>query len=43
MRLTILTNILAPYRIPFFEQIKNRVERLDVVVMARSERQRQWK
>lgn len=43
MKLTILTNILAPYRIPLFEEIKNRVERLDVVVMASAESQRQWK
>ncbi|MGD9661588.1 MAG: hypothetical protein AB7U63_09965 [Porticoccaceae bacterium] len=42
MKVSILTNILAPYRFPLFEEIRSRVERLDVVLMARRDRQRQW-
>jgi len=42
MNVCILTNILAPYRIPLFEAIQNQVKRLNVVLMARREKERQW-
>lgn len=42
MKLCILTNILAPYRLPLFEEIRKRVEQLDVVLMAGKEKNRQW-
>lgn len=42
MRLVILTNILTPYRIPLFEEIQNQILDLTVLLMAKSEENRQW-
>jgi glycosyltransferase involved in cell wall biosynthesis len=42
MKLTIVTNILAPYRIPLFEAIQQRVDELTVVLMAQGHEDRQW-
>lgn len=43
MNVCILTNILAPYRLPLFEAIKDQVEHLNVLLMARGDKGRQWK
>ncbi|MEZ4601743.1 MAG: glycosyltransferase family 4 protein [Syntrophotaleaceae bacterium] len=43
MKVCILTNILAPYRLPLFEAIKDQVEHLNIVLMARREKERHWK
>lgn len=42
MRLTLLTNILAPYRIPLFEALQRRVGEVSVLLMAQQEENRQW-
>ncbi len=42
MHVVMLTNILTPYRIPLFEAIARRIERLTVLVMARSHPNRDW-
>jgi glycosyltransferase involved in cell wall biosynthesis len=43
MRLVVVTNILAPYRIPLFEALRSRVDDFTVLLMARQEENRQWK
>jgi len=43
MKLIILTNILAPYRIPLFEALKRRLEEFTVLLMAEREENRSWK
>lgn len=43
MRLTILTNILTPYRIPLFEALQRRVDDFTVLLMAEREENRDWK
>lgn len=42
MKLVILTNILAPYRIPLFEEIARRVEDLTILLMAERHENREW-
>jgi len=42
MRVVIVTNILAPYRIPLLEAIRERVDELAVVLMAHQHEDRQW-
>ena len=42
MKLAVITNILAPYRIPLFAALQRRVERLHVLLMAESEENRSW-
>lgn len=42
MKLTVLTNILAPYRIPLFEALRQRVDNFTVLLMAREHEDRQW-
>ena len=42
VRLAILTNILAPYRIPLFERIGGFIEESDIILMAEREENRQW-
>ena len=42
MKLVVLTNILAPYRIPLFESLKRRVGEFTVLLMAKREENRQW-
>src|SRR5437773_1576549 len=42
MRLVVVTNILAPYRIPLFEALRSRVDDFTVLLMARQEENRQW-
>lgn len=42
MKLVILTNILTPYRIPLFEEIQKQVRDLTVLLMAKTEENRQW-
>lgn len=42
MNLTVVTNILTPYRIPLFEAIGKRVDRLHVLLMAEREENRDW-
>jgi glycosyltransferase involved in cell wall biosynthesis len=42
MRLAIVTNILAPYRLPLFEAMGRRVGDLTVLLMAGREENRQW-
>ncbi len=43
MKLTILTNILTPYRIPLFEAMAEQVDDFSVVLMAQREENRLWK
>lgn len=43
MNLTVITNILTPYRVPLFEAIGKRVDRLHVLSMAEREENREWK
>ncbi|MHB8482651.1 MAG: glycosyltransferase, partial [Nitrospiria bacterium] len=43
MNLVILTNILTPYRILLFEQLRCRVEKFTVLLLAEQEENRQWK
>ncbi len=42
MKLAVVTNILAPYRIPLFEAMARRVEDFTVFLMAKREENRQW-
>jgi glycosyltransferase involved in cell wall biosynthesis len=42
MKLAIVTNILAPYRLPLFEAMGRRVTDLTVLLMAGREENRQW-
>lgn len=42
MKLAIVTNILAPYRLPLFEAMQRRVNDLTVLLMAGREENRQW-
>jgi glycosyltransferase involved in cell wall biosynthesis len=42
MRLVVITNILAPYRIPLFEALRSRVDDFTVLLMAKTEENRQW-
>lgn len=42
MRLLVLTNILAPYRVPLFEALKEQVKDLLVLTMAEREENRTW-
>ncbi|MBX3237147.1 MAG: glycosyltransferase family 1 protein [Nitrospiraceae bacterium] len=42
MKLTILTNILTPYRLPLFEAMRDRVQEFSVLLMAQREENRQW-
>ena len=42
MNLAVVTNILTPYRIPLFEAIGKRVDRMQVLLMAEREENRDW-
>ena len=42
MKLAVVTNILAPYRVPLFEAIARRVDDFTVFLMAKQEENRQW-
>jgi len=42
MRLVVITNILAPYRIPLFEALRSQVDEFTVLLMAKTEENRQW-
>lgn len=42
MNLAVVSNILTPYRIPLFEAIGKRVDRLHVLLMAKREENRDW-
>lgn len=42
MNLAVVTNILTPYRIPLFDAIAKRVDRLHVLLMAEREENRDW-
>lgn len=42
MKVVILTNILAPYRVPLFEEIGRRVDELTIVLMADRHENREW-
>lgn len=42
MRLAVLTNILTPYRIPLFEEMRRCVDDFTVLLMAPHEENRQW-
>ena len=42
MNLAVITNILTPYRVPLFEAIGKRVDRLHVLLMAEREENRDW-
>ncbi len=42
MKLTVLTNILTPYRMPLFEAMAEQVDDFSVVLMAQQEENRQW-
>lgn len=42
MKLAVVTNILAPYRVPLFEAMSRRVDDLTVFLMAKTEENRQW-
>lgn len=42
MKLAIMTNILAPYRVPLFEAMAQRVDDFTVFLMAKQEENRQW-
>ena len=42
MNLTVITNILTPYRVPLFDAIGKRVGRLHVLLMAEREENRDW-
>ncbi len=43
MKLTVLTNILTPYRIPLFQAMAEQVDEFSVVLMAQQEENRLWK
>jgi len=42
MKLAVMTNILAPYRVPLFEAMARRVDDFTVFLMAKQEENRQW-
>ena len=42
MKLAVLTNILAPYRVPLFAAMARRVDDFTVFLMAKQEENRQW-
>lgn len=42
MKLTVLTNILTPYRIPLFQAMAEQVDDFSVLLMAEREENRQW-
>jgi glycosyltransferase involved in cell wall biosynthesis len=42
VNLTVVTNILTPYRLPLFKAIGKRVDRLQVLLMAEREENRDW-
>lgn len=42
MKLAVVTNILAPYRVPLFEAMAQRVDDFTVFLMAKQEENRQW-
>jgi len=42
MKLAVMTNILAPYRVPLFEAMSRRVDDFTVFLMAKREENRQW-
>ena len=42
MNLAVVTNILTPYRVPLFEAIGKRVDRLRIFLMAEREENRDW-
>lgn len=42
MKLVVLTNIMAPYRIPLFEALRSLVDDFSVLLMAKHEENRQW-
>ena len=42
MKLTVLTNILTPYRIPLFQAMEEQVDEFSIVLMARQEENRRW-
>ncbi len=43
MKLAVVTNILAPYRVPLFSEMARQVDDLTVLLMARQEENRQWR
>jgi len=43
MKLAVITNILAPYRIPLFQALRTRVDALTVLLMASTEENRDWR
>ncbi|MDY6905431.1 MAG: glycosyltransferase family 4 protein [Thermodesulfobacteriota bacterium] len=42
MKVAVVTNILSPYRISYFEELNKQVEELTIVLMARSHKGRDW-
>ena len=42
MKLAVLTNILTPYRIPFFQELGRNVDELTVLLLAEREENRDW-
>jgi len=42
MKLAVVTNILAPYRVPLFEAMAKQVDDFTVFLMAKQEENRQW-
>ena len=42
MKLTVLTNILTPYRIPLYQAMAEQVDEFSVLLMARTEENRKW-
>ena len=42
MKLAVMTNILAPYRVPLFAALARRVDDFTVFLMAKQEENRQW-
>ncbi len=43
MKLTVITNILTPYRLPLFQAMAEQVDEFHVVLMAKQEENRLWK
>lgn len=43
MRLVVLTNILTPYRVPLFEEMRKSIDDFTVLLMAAHEENRRWK
>lgn len=42
MKVTVVTNILTPYRVPLFAQLAQQIEDCTVLLMAKQEENRQW-